>query len=88
MRRNLIHILLGLGVLLAGFQAMAYQTTSSLNVTVPSAVVSGLPTCNAAARGTIYMVTDALAPVALATVAGSGAVVVLVACNGAAWIVG
>lgn len=53
----------------------------------PTATVSTLPTCNSAARGTLYIVTDALIPAALATVAGSGAVVVGVICNGTNWIV-
>lgn len=49
--------------------------------------VAALPTCNAGTRGTILYVTNALTPVALATVVGGGAVVVPVFCNGAAWIV-
>jgi hypothetical protein len=53
----------------------------------PSVTVSGLPTCNAAAQGLMYMVTDALAPVALAAVASGGAVKIGVTCNGASWIV-
>lgn len=53
----------------------------------PIVAISGLPTCNAAARGRMYLVTDALAPVALATVASGGAVVIGVACNGTNWIV-
>jgi hypothetical protein len=36
----------------------------------------------------MYIVTDALTPVALATVAGGGAVKVPVICNGTNWIVG
>jgi hypothetical protein len=53
----------------------------------PVTTVSGLPTCNSGSQGTIYFVTDALAPVALATVAGSGAVKIGVTCNGTNWIV-
>lgn len=50
-------------------------------------VVGSLPTCNGGTIGTSYVVTDALLPVALATVAGSGAIVVRVLCNGTIWIV-
>lgn len=53
----------------------------------PSTTVASLPTCNAGAAGTMYMVTNALVPVALATVAGGGAVTVGVTCSGTAWIV-
>lgn len=53
----------------------------------PTTTVAGLPTCNVNSRGTMYMVTDATAPAALATVVGGGAVVVGVVCTGANWIV-
>lgn len=53
---------------------------------VTSAVAS-LPTCNAGTQGTIRHVTNALLPVALTTVAGGGAVRVIVFCNGSNWIV-
>ena len=46
-----------------------------------------LPTCNSATKGAMDMVTDALAPVAIATVVGGGAVSIGVTCNGANWIV-
>lgn len=57
---------------------------------VPKRVVStvaGLPACTAGIRGQMNMVTDALLPVALATVAAGGAVVIGVTCNGVAWVV-
>lgn len=54
---------------------------------VPSTVVGSLPTCNAGAAGKIYLVTDALTPVALAAAVGNGAVVVSVVCTGSAWLV-
>lgn len=53
----------------------------------PVVAVAGLPACNAASKGALYMVTDALAPVALATVAAAGAVSVGVTCDGTNWIV-
>ena len=53
----------------------------------PVTTVSGLPTCNSAAQGFIYFVTDALTPVALAIVASGGAVKIGVTCNGTNWIV-
>lgn len=69
--------------------AMAQSVTwSQLSPVRPSTTVSALPTCNAAARGQMYVVTDALTPVALSAVTGGGAVVVPVICNGSSWIVG
>ena len=53
----------------------------------PVTTVSGLPTCNSGSQGVMYFVTDALAPVALATLAGGGAVKIGVTCNGTNWIV-
>jgi hypothetical protein len=53
----------------------------------PVATVNTLPTCNSAAQGVMYFVTDALAPVALAAIASGGAVKVGVLCNGTSWIV-
>lgn len=47
--------------------------------------VSTLPTCNAGAAYTITVVSDALLPAALATVAGGGAVKVAVMCDGSLW---
>jgi hypothetical protein len=48
---------------------------------------SQLPTCNSITKGAMYMVTDALTPVAIATVVGGGAVSIGVTCNGTNWIV-
>jgi hypothetical protein len=48
-------------------------------------VVASLPTCNFSRRGYTYTVSDATAPAYNATVAGGGAVVVPVVCNGANW---
>lgn len=53
----------------------------------PLTTVGALPTCNSAARGVMYFVTDSLTPVALATVVAGGAVQIGVTCNGTAWIV-
>lgn len=53
----------------------------------PVATVGTLPTCNSAAQGVMYFVTDALAPVALATVATGGVVKIGVMCNSVNWIV-
>lgn len=55
---------------------------------LPVTTVSSLPTCNSAAKGVQYFVTDALTPVALANVTGGGAVQINVVCNGTAWVVG
>lgn len=82
---------LALGLFLAGclaFPAAAQSGSNTVNLPVaPLATVAALPTCSAGNKGAIYMVTDALTPVALATVVGGGAVSVLVACNGSNWIV-
>lgn len=53
----------------------------------PSTTVASLPTCDAAARGKMFIVTNALLPASLAIVAAGGAVVVGVTCNGTNWIV-
>lgn len=50
--------------------------------------VAGLPTCNAANTGVVYRVTDSLLPVLGIAVAGTGAVAVIVRCNGTAFLVG
>lgn len=54
---------------------------------IPTAALEIIPTCNTSLQGTMYEVTDALLPAALATVAGSGAVKVGVTCNGSNLIV-
>jgi hypothetical protein len=53
----------------------------------PVTTVGSLPTCNSGTQGQMMFVTDALAPVALSAVAGSGAVKIGVTCNGTSWIV-
>lgn len=50
--------------------------------------VANLPTCNAAAEGSHYGVTDALAPTFLATLTGGGAVHATAYCNGTNWVGG
>lgn len=48
---------------------------------------SQLPTCNSTTKGAMYLVTDALTPVALATAVGGGSINIGVTCNGSNWIV-
>lgn len=55
--------------------------------TRPLSAIGSLPTCNTAATGKMYMVTDALAPTALATIVAGGAIKIGVICNGTNWIV-
>lgn len=77
-----------MGCAVAG-QTVQY-TGSALGCVAPSrptTVVNSLPTCNAGAQGQMYLVTDALLPVSLATVANGGAVKIGVLCNGTNWIV-
>jgi hypothetical protein len=66
--------------------AVNFPGSTVLQVAV-IATVAGLPTCNGAAEGTRSQVNNALAPAALSTVAGGGAVHVSVYCNGTNWIV-
>lgn len=81
----LLVLAISVGMLAA---AHAYTTLSpSLTPQAVSTTVASLPSCTTALRGSLYIVTDSLLPVALATVAGGGAVVVPVVCNGTAWIV-
>ena len=82
------------GFLMFGFcwvmlsaQSAVVRTTV---VSVPKFTVveiGSLPTCNAGAKGSVYMVSDALLPAALATVSAGGAISVPVVCNGSAWTV-
>jgi FAD/FMN-containing dehydrogenase len=67
---------------------LAQIVTSPTSNAVPVIPVASLPACNAASEGAMYGVNNALAPVALATVAGGGAIHTLVYCNGSNWIVG
>jgi hypothetical protein len=53
----------------------------------PTSTIGALPACSTSLRGRIFIVTDALVPAALATVAAGGAVTVGVICNGTNWIV-
>jgi hypothetical protein len=53
----------------------------------PSSTVAALPSCNTINIGLVYLVTDALIPVARAIVAGGGAIVIPVVCSGASWLV-
>lgn len=52
-----------------------------------TATIATLPTCNSGSQGQMFIVTDALLPASLATVASGGAVKVGVMCNGTNWIV-
>ena len=74
-----------LGVLV--LSTSAQTVTSPTPMIVILSTVAGVPTCNAAAEGLMRGVTDALAPVSLALVAGGGTVHVKVYCNGSQWIV-
>ena len=77
-----------MGCTLVG-QVVAYNGTSLVCAAPqrPAATVATLPTCNAGTKGAMYLVTDALAPVALAVPAGGGAVPVGVTCNGTGYII-
>jgi hypothetical protein len=64
-----------------------YDGTSAISAKTAVSIVASLPTCNSAAEGTHYGVTNALAPTSLSAVAGGGSVHVPVYCNGINWIV-
>jgi hypothetical protein len=81
-------LLVALVIATAASVAMAQRGSSVINVAVaPLSTASGLPSCGSSSKGALYMVTNALTPVALSTVVGGGAVAVLVACDGTNWIV-
>lgn len=71
--------------------AMADGYSFPLTPTRPAATIgaggSQLPACSAATKGTMYIVSDALTPVAIATAVGGGVVSIGVTCNGTNWIV-
>jgi len=77
-----------LGCTAAG-QVLSYDGTNLVcqAPTRPSVAIGSLPTCNSAATGKMYFVTDALLPTSLAIVAAGGAVKIGVTCNGTNWIV-
>jgi hypothetical protein len=87
----MIRIIIGFALGLAcsiGFALGQNVQSPSMSNAVPKTVVGSLTACGAATEGLIYGVTDALTPIALSAVAGSGAVHTLVYCNGTSWIVG
>lgn len=48
--------------------------------------VAALPTCNAAAKGSLYVVTDASSPTYGASLTGSSTTIALALCSGSAWV--
>lgn len=54
----------------------------------PQTTVNSLPACNTSTNGTIFTVTNALAPTLAGIVIGGGAITILVHCNGTNWVVG
>lgn len=67
-----------------GFRVIA---NSDLPVYIPpSSIVAGLPTCNGSNSGQLRVVTNALLPTLLGTLAGGGTTVTLAFCNGSAWV--
>ena len=75
----------GLIVRLADDSADTWVKTLYVQTNVVA--VASLPACNPGLEGSHYGVNDALAPTALATVVGGGAVHVSVYCDGTNWIV-
>jgi len=87
----LIHLVIPVLAVLAvgiGFtfaQTMAVSTGSPPQA--PTSTIGNLPACTATTQGQIYLVTDALLPTLLATVAAGGAVKAAVMCNGSNYVV-
>lgn len=79
-----------IGVLLFGAAPACAETmiVSPPIQVVQSVQAASLPACTSANSGVVFKVTDALLPVLLSTVAGGGAVSVLVQCNGTSFVVG
>lgn len=64
------------------------QNVNSFNTDhVSNSSVGALPACTASQNKVIRQVTDALTPTVGATVVGGGAVIILIHCNGANWVV-
>ncbi len=78
---------LGVGTAIAQFTTGGMTPSAGTVPQLTRFSVATLPSCVAATEGQMAGVTDALVPVALATVAGAGAVHVSVYCNGTAWTV-
>lgn len=86
--RNVLILAATASLLAAQEAAASYMQVQGAPLVVPSTTVALLPTCNAGSKGMLEMVTDATAPIALTSVAGSGTVSTFVVCNGTTWIVG
>lgn len=71
----------------SGDMTGTYPSCTLAIVRRPTSAIAGLPACAAGTKGYMYIVTDALLPAALATVASGGAVNIGVTCNGTNWIV-
>ncbi len=83
-----MRIFLALSIWLMSTSAFAQQVWGpNPPITRPIVTVATLPACAAVTKGFMYFVTDSLTPVALAIVAGGGAVQIGVLCNGTNWIV-
>ena len=78
------------GILLVGgangSPVTAINIDSSYGVLLPTTVTASLPTCNAAHKGFLALVSDATAPTYNGALTGGGAVQALVLCSGAAWL--
>lgn len=68
------------------FNSTSGKIKSSGQIQTGGYVVTGLPTCNTANRGSRAYVTDASAPTFNATLAGGGAVITPAFCNGTNWV--
>lgn len=81
------NVLIGTGIVVQKLTVGGGIAGSVVQLTAAS-TVANLATCNAAARGTRTVVTDATAPMFLGTLTGGGSVVSPAFCNGSAWVAG
>lgn len=71
----------------AGDMTGTYPACTLAIVRRQTSTIAGLPACAGGTKGYMYLVSNALLPVALATVASGGAVNIGVTCDGSNWIV-
>lgn len=82
----MVLVALGAGMMLSNLAEGAGSNDPARGPVLGTTVAS-LPTCNAAAKGRQFVISDATTPAWNATVVGGGAVVVVVFCNGTNWVV-
>lgn len=75
----------GVGLVVTSPMTLTSSLKPQIGVLLPSSTIAALPTCTAALKGTMRVVTNATTPTYNGTLTAGGAVVVPVMCNGSAW---